>query len=87
MPRPALVIHGISPGPEQSDPHPKEREQNILVVCEPCHRLIHEEPVPVKKLRALVARRPFTVRREILKALGYTPKSIIPPDDPEYASA
>ncbi|OPY38278.1 MAG: hypothetical protein A4E35_00701 [Methanoregula sp. PtaU1.Bin051] len=67
------------------DPPPKERERNILIVCEPCHRLIHAEPVPVRKLRARIASRPFGIRREILSALGYVPKSITPPDDQDFA--
>ncbi len=85
LPGHLLTLHGLLPGPQEADPNPKEREQNILVVCEPCHRLIHEETVPVQKLRALLKRRTFTVRREILAALGYVPKSIIPPEGQDFA--
>lgn len=80
-----LVLHGLRKKRGSLDPVPKERERNILVVCEHCHRLIHAEPVPVKKLRARIARRPFAVRKEILLALGYVPKPVTPPDDQDFA--
>jgi hypothetical protein len=85
IPVPLLELHGITPGPEPKKPQPKERERNILVVCSPCHRHIHELPVPEKKLRALVEKRPFGVRKEILRALGYIPKHYMPPDDVDIA--
>jgi len=84
-PVPLLELHGIPPGPEPKKPQPKERERNILVVCRPCHRHIHELPVPEKKLRALINKRPFVVRKEILCALGYVPKHYSPPDDVDIA--
>jgi hypothetical protein len=80
-----LELHGILPEPKVKNPHPKEREQNILVVCLPCHHLIHEEPVPVNKLKALITRRLFTVRQEILRALGYVPKPYSAPDDVDFS--
>ncbi|MCX6687037.1 MAG: hypothetical protein NT112_01425 [Methanoregula sp.] len=84
-PVPLLELHGIPPGPKPEKPQPKERERNILVVCRPCHRHIHELPVPEKKLRALINKRPFVVRKEILCALGYVPKHYSPPDDVDIA--
>jgi len=80
-----LQLHSLPPKRKHSDPTPKERERHILVVCEPCHRLIHAEPVGVKKLRARIASRTFNTRREILYALGFIPKSIIPPEDQDFA--
>ncbi len=80
-----LQLHGVPSKGKHTSPTPKEREQHILVVCEPCHRLIHAEPVPVKKLRARIASRPFGTRREILYALGYLPKSVTPPEDQDLA--
>jgi hypothetical protein len=85
IPVPLLELHGIPPGPEAKKPQPKERERNILVVCSPCHRHIHDLPVPKKKLRALIGKRPFGVRKEILCALGYVPKHYSPPDDIDIA--
>jgi hypothetical protein len=85
IPSPLLQLHGLHKPKKEHPPTPKEREKNILVVCEPCHALIHAEPVPEKKIRARIAARPFIVRKEILQALGYSGKPIIPPDDQDYA--
>ena len=49
------------------------------VICATGH--IHRLPVRVKDQRAMVSRRPYFVRQEIRKALGYTPKPYIPPRD------
>jgi len=80
-----LSLHGISGPRKKRAPDPKGRECNILVVCEACHRLIHKEPVPVKKLRARISGRPFDVRRQILAALGYVPRPVTPPEDQDFA--
>ena len=80
-----LEIHGIPPEKKRAFLTPKECERNILVVCGPCHMLIHQEPVPVHKLRSRIAARPFSVRREILSALGYVPKPVRPPEDQDFA--
>jgi len=85
MPLSRLGLHGIPPERKGKAKDPKERERNIIVVCEPCHQLIHAEPVPEAKLRARIAARTFGVRREILAALGYVPKLVIPPDNQDYA--
>jgi len=85
LPRAGLELHGIPPAIHERDAGPKDRERNILVVCDPCHRLIHAEPVPEEKLRARIAARTFSVRREILSALGYVPRSVTPPDDQDFA--
>lgn len=78
-----LVLHGLPLRHRGRNPC-KEREKNLIVVCDACQRLIREQPVPVTKLRARIAARPFGVRREILLALGYVSKAITPPDDPDY---
>ena len=57
----------------------RDPSARILVVCDLCHRHIHRLPVRVKDQRAMVSRRPYFVRQEIRKALGYTPKPYIPP--------
>ena len=57
----------------------RDPSKRILVVCSPCHQHIHRLPVLVKDQRAIVARRPFLVRQDIRKALGYTPKPYSPP--------
>jgi len=80
-----LTFHGIPAKKGRMLPDPRKREQNILVVCEPCHRLIHAEPLPVKKLRARIAARAFHIRQEIRSALGYIPKPIVPPDNQDFA--
>lgn len=85
IPRSHLGLHGIRPVKKRMDRDPKARERNILVVCEPCHQLIHAEPVPEKKLRACIASRTFSTRREILAALGYIAKRVVPPDDQDFA--
>lgn len=84
MASPLLCLHGLSGEKEQKGPSPKERERNVIVVCEPCHRLIHGQPVPQEKLRERISARPFRVRREILLALGYLPKPLAPPDHRDY---
>lgn len=80
-----LTLHGITPGAREPDPNPKDRERNILVVCTDCHRHIHRLPVAKKKLKALIARRRFMKRKEILRALGYIPKPVSPPEDQDFA--
>lgn len=82
-----LELHGFPKRRKKNSPHPKEREQHILVVCSPCHHLIHAIPVPVEKLRALIKKRAFAVRMEILKALGYVPRPYSPPDNPDLSTA
>jgi hypothetical protein len=84
-PLPLLELHGIACPAEPKKPGPKKREKNILVVCATCHRHIHELPVPNERLRSLIDRRPFALRREILQALGYKPKKYSPPEDTDIA--
>jgi hypothetical protein len=57
----------------------RDPSARILVVCGPCHEHIHRLPVLVKDQRAIVARRPYLIRQDIRKALGYTPKPYSPP--------
>ena len=76
-----LCLHGFPVHGRKRINDIKERERHILVVCGPCHQLIHAEPVPARKLIARIAKRPFGVKREILSALGYIPKPVIPPED------
>src|SRR5208337_4234792 len=57
----------------------RDSSARILVVCGLCHQHIHRLPMRVKDQRAIVSRRPFFVRQEIRKALGYTPKPYSPP--------
>lgn len=80
-----LGLHGLAVPAGTRNPAPKECERHIVIVCESCHRLIHAEPVPVQKLLALIERRPFEIRRGILRALGYVPQPVTPPDDQDYA--
>ncbi|MFZ1897285.1 hypothetical protein [Methanoregula sp.] len=58
----------------------RDPSARILVVCGPCHQHIHRLPVRVKDQRAIVSRRPYFVRQELRKALGYTPKPYSPPE-------
>ncbi|MGD1003804.1 MAG: hypothetical protein ABR887_00075 [Methanoregulaceae archaeon] len=60
---------------------PKLIERNCIIVCQSCHRHIHELPVPEVRLKNIILKRSFTTRKEILKALGYKPKPYSPPDD------
>jgi hypothetical protein len=83
IPLSLLELHGFQSGHKTKNMQPKEQERHILVVCSLCHQLIHEEPVPAEKLRVLINRRPFAVRKEILRALGYIPKPYSPPSDPD----
>jgi hypothetical protein len=81
IPLSLLELHGFPPIRRKKNPSQKEREQHILVVCCNCHRHIHDLPVPEERLRALIGRRPFAQRREILQALGYVPKQYVPPEN------
>jgi hypothetical protein len=76
-----LELHGIPADSHLKKGGPKDRERNILVVCSTCHRHIHTLPVPEEKLLALIEKRPFAIRREFLRALGYVQKHISPPED------
>lgn len=76
---PLLEIHRISRRVYRE--MGRDPSKRILVVCGPCHEHIHRLPVRVKDQRAMVSRRPYFVRQEIRKALGYTPKPYIPPRD------
>jgi hypothetical protein len=57
----------------------RDPSKRILVVCGPCHQHIHRLPVLVKDQRTIVSRRPFYLRQDIRKALGYKPKPYSPP--------
>jgi hypothetical protein len=78
-----LDIHRIS--------HRKYREMirdpstRILVVCLACHARVHRLRVRVKDQRAVVACRPFTVRQDLRRALGYRsrPYNVPEPAAPE----
>jgi len=59
----------------------RDPSARILVICPPCHRHIHQLPVPVEKQRALVRRRAFEIRRDLRKVLGYKPKPVTPQED------
>lgn len=82
---PMLELHGIPAVPQPKKPRPKECERNILVVCPACHQHIHNLPVPEKKLRVLIERRPFPVRKEIRRILGHVPKPYSPPSDADIS--
>jgi hypothetical protein len=59
----------------------RDPSTRILVVCHLCHQHIHRLPVRVKDQRAIVARRPFFIRQDIRRILGYSPKPYSPPDE------
>jgi len=63
----------------------RDPSARILVVCEPCHRHIHKLPVLVKKQRAIVKDRPFHMRQDMRRVLGYKPKPYLPPDTIDLA--
>jgi hypothetical protein len=80
-----LELHGIPAVPRTEKPLPKERECHIIVVCSACHQHIHELPVPDEKLKALIEKRPFALRKEIRRILGYVPKPYSPQDDIDFS--
>ena len=57
----------------------RDPSTRILVVCGPCHQHIHQLPVRVKDQRAIVSCRPFFIRQDLRKALGYKSKPYSPP--------
>ncbi|MGA2161080.1 MAG: hypothetical protein ABSG28_02610 [Methanoregula sp.] len=63
----------------------RDPSTRILVVCHLCHHHIHRLPVRVKDQRAIVSRRSFSVRQDIRKVLGYTPKPYFPPYDTDLS--
>jgi hypothetical protein len=81
---PFLEIHRISRRLYQE--MVRDPSTRILVVCHPCHHHIHRLPVRIKDQRAIVSGRPFFVRRELRKILGYSPKPYSPPYDSDASS-
>ena len=78
---PFLEIHRISRRMYRE--MARDPASRILVVCRLCHDHIHRLPVRVRDQRALASRRPFFIRRDIRRALGYRPPPYAPPaDDP-----
>jgi hypothetical protein len=63
----------------------RDPSTRILVVCHLCHDHIHRLPVRVKDQRAIVARRPFFIRQDIRRILGYKPKPYTPPKDSDLS--
>jgi hypothetical protein len=59
----------------------RDPSTRILVVCALCHDHIHRLPLRVRDQRAIVSRRPFFVRQDIRRILGYKPKPYSPPAD------
>ena len=60
----------------------RDPSARILMVCGPCHEHIHRLPVRVRDQRAIVARRPYGVRQDLRRAVGYIPKPCSPPKTP-----
>jgi hypothetical protein len=63
----------------------RDPSTRILVACRDCHRQVHRIRLRVKEQRALVACRPFFVRQDMRRILGYRPKRYMPPLEPELS--
>jgi hypothetical protein len=81
VPLSLLELHGFPADRVPKRISPKEKERHIIVVCHACHQHIHDLPVPDEKLAFLIAKRPFSVRKEIHRILGYVPKPYSPPNN------
>lgn len=80
FPLPILEIHLISrAGGRREKPGP-DLQREILVLCSPCHRQVHEFRVPRADQKTLVRSRSARVRREIRAILGYNPRPYTPPE-------
>lgn len=55
-------------------------EWEILVLCSPCHRDVHEACPGVAEQKEILRYRPGHVRREMRKILDCVPKPYIPPE-------
>ncbi|HVP97606.1 hypothetical protein [Methanoregula sp.] len=74
---PLLLIHRISRRLYRE--MVRDPSTRILVVCGPCHEHIHRLPMRVKDQREIVRRRPYVVRQDLRRALGYIPRPYSPP--------
>jgi len=63
----------------------RDPSTRILVVCHDCHKKIHRLPVRVKDQRAVVTYRPFFIRQDLRRALGYRSKPYTPPEMTEFS--
>jgi hypothetical protein len=73
-------IHGIYPQEKCPDRVLADPRKGILVLCPICHRLIHEDRVPVGDQKEVVMDRSGQVTKQLRKILGYTPRPYIPPE-------
>ncbi len=80
-----LEIHVIGRGTGHSRSMHTGKDRTFLVVCNTCHSHIHTLPVPVRKLRALVRKRQYHVKRAIRRILGLSLKRYHPPDSQDLA--
>jgi hypothetical protein len=55
-------------------------EREILVLCAPCHRDVHEASLTVAEQKEILRYRPGHLRKEIRRILTYTPRPYVPPD-------
>ena len=74
-----LEIHLLPQDGRRERPGP-DLQREILVLCPPCHREIHEHRVLRADQKTLVRSRSGRVRREIRAILGYNPMPYVPPE-------
>lgn len=75
----SLEVHAISADRLRGRNMPN-LEPEVLLLCGPCHREVHEACLTVAEQKEILRYRPGDMRREIRRILGYHPKRCIPPD-------
>lgn len=82
LPVQCLELHRI-PGSQKmgvaNDP-----QRGLLVLCHPCHVLVHSLPLPRERQRVLVGKRDFYCRRDMRRILGYRQKPYRPPEETDW---
>lgn len=60
-------------------------QRGMLLVCDLCHRHLHELPVSPERQHRRIWKRSPLVRQELRRILGHSPRKYSPPDDFDYA--
>lgn len=80
-----LELHRILPEPGHRIPESPDPQKRFLLLCQECHRDVHNIPLPRHLQKDLVRKRPQEIRKALRILFEYTPKPYEPPDTADFA--
>lgn len=75
-----LEIHKVYDEQHLPEPVRADPQKGVLVLCPICHRIFHENPIPLEDQKEVIWYRPRWMKQELRRILGYVPRKYIPPD-------